>query len=138
MISWSPQSYIPSFVKIGLPVLEKKIFEWFLPYMSVVAILVMWPRCCEQNFVPPTQGGSTLNMALISQVVSEKMFEHCERQTTDHGYTISSPMSRAKNQLKIVIITAVSELELQQALFMPVAKGEKGREEGEMVGERGK
>ena len=27
--------------KIGLPVLEKKIFELFLPYMGVAAILVM-------------------------------------------------------------------------------------------------
>ena len=34
---------LPSFVKIGLPVLEKKIFEGFLPYMGVhvAAILVM-------------------------------------------------------------------------------------------------
>ena len=29
------------FVKIGQPVLEKKIFEGFLPYMGVAAILVM-------------------------------------------------------------------------------------------------
>ena len=29
------------FVKIGLPVLEKKIFEGFVPYMGVAAILVM-------------------------------------------------------------------------------------------------
>ena len=29
------------FREIGLPVLEKKIFEWFLPYMGVAAILVM-------------------------------------------------------------------------------------------------
>ena len=27
MMGWSPQYYIPSFVEIGLPVLEKKIFE---------------------------------------------------------------------------------------------------------------
>ena len=33
--------YIPSFVEIGLPVPEKKIFEGFLPYMDVAAILVM-------------------------------------------------------------------------------------------------
>ena len=32
MIAWSHRCYIPSFVKINLPVLEKKIFEWFLPY----------------------------------------------------------------------------------------------------------
>ena len=54
----SPRCYIPSFVEIGPPVLEK-IFEGFLLYMGVVAILVMWPRCRKQAFVPPTQGGST-------------------------------------------------------------------------------
>ena len=59
-------------MKIGLPVLEKKIFEGFLPYMGVAAILVMWPRCREQTFVPPTQGGFTKNLALIGQAVSEK------------------------------------------------------------------
>ena len=41
MMGWSPKCYIPSFMKIGLPVLEKKIFERFLPYMGVAAILVM-------------------------------------------------------------------------------------------------
>ena len=41
MMGWSPKYYIPSFMKIGQPVLEKKIFEWFLPYMGVAAILVM-------------------------------------------------------------------------------------------------
>ena len=40
MIGWSPRYYIPSFVEIGSPVPEKKIFEGFLPYMGVVAILV--------------------------------------------------------------------------------------------------
>ena len=39
------------------PVPEKKIFEGFLPYMGVAAILVIWPRCREQTFVPPTQAG---------------------------------------------------------------------------------
>ena len=32
---------MPSFVEIGLPVPEKKIFEEFLPYMGMAAILVM-------------------------------------------------------------------------------------------------
>ena len=41
MLGWSPQCYIPSFVKIGPPVLEKKIFEGFLPYMGVAAILAV-------------------------------------------------------------------------------------------------
>ena len=34
-------SNIPSFMIIGPPVLEMKIFEGFLPYMGVAAILVM-------------------------------------------------------------------------------------------------
>ena len=40
MIGSSPQYYMPSFLEIGPPVLEK-IFEGFLPYMGVTAILVM-------------------------------------------------------------------------------------------------
>ena len=32
---------MPSFVEIDQPVLEKKIFEAFLPYMGMAAILVM-------------------------------------------------------------------------------------------------
>ena len=32
---------IPSLVEISQPVPEKKIFEGFLPYMGVAAILVM-------------------------------------------------------------------------------------------------
>ena len=32
MMGMSPQCYIPSFVKIGPPVLEKKIFEGFTIY----------------------------------------------------------------------------------------------------------
>ena len=31
MMDWSPRCYIPSFVEIGLPVPEKKIFKRFLP-----------------------------------------------------------------------------------------------------------
>ena len=30
----SPKCFIPSFVKIGLPVHEKKIFEWFLGHVT--------------------------------------------------------------------------------------------------------
>ena len=40
MMGWSPRCYIPSFVEIYLPVPEKKIFEGFLPYMGMAAILV--------------------------------------------------------------------------------------------------
>ena len=34
-------------------------FLRFLPYMGMVAILVMWPGPFEQIFVPASQGGST-------------------------------------------------------------------------------
>ena len=34
MMGWSARCYIPSFVEIGLPVPEKKIFKGFLPYMG--------------------------------------------------------------------------------------------------------
>ena len=41
MMGWGPGCYIQSYVEIGLPVPEKKMFEGFLPYIGVVAILVM-------------------------------------------------------------------------------------------------
>ena len=40
MMGWSPQCYIQSFEEIGPPVPEKEIFEGFLPYMGLAAILV--------------------------------------------------------------------------------------------------
>ena len=66
------------FCGIGQLVLEM-IFEGVLPYVHMAAILVMLPRCHEQMFVPPTQGGSTYNLALIGQGVSEKIFENTNR-----------------------------------------------------------
>ena len=38
-------------MKIGLPVPEKKIFEGFLPYMDMAAILVLWQSSCLQIFI---------------------------------------------------------------------------------------
>ena len=72
----SPQCYILSHKVIGPLVLEKKIFEGFLPYMGVVAILVMWPRPPQTNFCSPSNWGSICNLALIGQVVLEKIFEN--------------------------------------------------------------
>ena len=40
-------------------------FLRFLPYMGMVAILVMWPGPFEQNFVPPFHGHSIWNLASI-------------------------------------------------------------------------
>ena len=41
MMGRSPKCYIPSFMEIGPPFPERKIFERFLPYMGVAAIFVM-------------------------------------------------------------------------------------------------
>ena len=54
--------------------------------MDMAAILVMWPRCRGQTFVPPTNRGSTQNLALIGQaVLEEKMFEIVDGRTPQHG-----------------------------------------------------
>ena len=60
-------------------------FKVFLPYKSVATILVRLPRSPEQTFVPPPYGGSTRNLASISLVVLEKMFENVGDGRTDKG-----------------------------------------------------
>ena len=40
--------------------------------MGMAAILVMWPRCSEQSFIPHTHWGSIWILALIGPAVSEK------------------------------------------------------------------
>ena len=72
MMGWSPRCYIPSFVKIGLPVLEK-ISKGFLPYMGMVAILVMWPASCHQIFISLYLKAFKQNLVQIGKVVSEKI-----------------------------------------------------------------
>ena len=81
-----PQCYIPSH-KVTGPLVLEKIFEGFLPYIGVVATLVMWPRPCEQTFVPPSHCGSIWNLALIDQVVLEKkIFENGGQRTDDEPW----------------------------------------------------
>ena len=72
MMGWSPRCYIPSFVEIGLPVPEK-IFERFLPYMGVVAILVMRPASCHQMFISLYLKACIQKMVHIGTKVSEKI-----------------------------------------------------------------
>ena len=73
MIGWSPRCYIPSFVEIGLLVLEKKIFKGFLPYMGIAAILVMLPASCHQIFISLYLKAFIKNLVQIGKVVSEKI-----------------------------------------------------------------
>ena len=73
MINWSPQYYIPSFMEIGPPVPEKKIFEGFSPYMGVAAILVMRPASCHQIFVSLYLKAFIKNLVQIGTAVSEQI-----------------------------------------------------------------
>ena len=72
MMGWSPGCYIPSFVEIGPPVPEK-IFEGFLPYMGVMAILVMRPASFHQIFISLYLKAFMQNLVQIGTVDSEKI-----------------------------------------------------------------
>ena len=61
-------------MKIGPPVLEKKIFEGFLPYMDVAAFLVMSPASCHQIFISLYLKACIQNRIQIGKVVSEKIW----------------------------------------------------------------
>ena len=54
------------------PVPEKKIFEGFLQYMGVAAILVMGPASCHQIFISLYLKAFIKNFVQIGTVVSEK------------------------------------------------------------------
>ena len=73
MMGKSPRCYITSFVKIGQPVLEKMIFEEFLPYMGMAAILVMGPASCHQIFISLYLKAFIKNLVQNGPVVSVKI-----------------------------------------------------------------
>ena len=73
MMGWSPQCYIPSFVEIGLPVPEKKIFKGFLPYVGMVAVVVMGPASCHQILISLYLKAFIQNLVQIGTVESEKI-----------------------------------------------------------------
>ena len=84
MMGPHPRCYILSSMQIGPAVPEEKIFEGFLPYMGMAAILVMWPKPHMQTFVPPSHGASTWNLTSIGPVVpEEKTFENVNTRHTD-------------------------------------------------------
>ena len=66
---------------------EEDFFR-FLPYIAMVAILVMWPRPFEQTFVSPSHRSSIWNLTLIGPMVpEEKMLKECgQRRTTTEAY----------------------------------------------------
>ena len=74
MTGWSPRFYIPSFVEIGPPVLEKKIFERFLPYMGVQPSLPSDQHHVIICSFPFYLKAFITNLVQIATVVSEKIW----------------------------------------------------------------
>ena len=93
MMGWSPRCYIPSFVKISLPVLE--IFE------GVFTIYGCGGHLGHVTQMPRTKYRSPYPRRLhikygfdLPSGFGEVFFEHCERRTDGRrldGYTRSSP-----------------------------------------------
>ena len=70
MMGPRPQCYIPSHKVIGPLVLEKKVFEGFLPYMGMQPYWSSDPDPVNKlSFPHPTE-------ALIGPAVLEKIFEN--------------------------------------------------------------
>ena len=57
---------------IGQPVTVQKIFEGFLPYLGMAAILVMWPASYQRIFVPMYIKAYRQNLVENGPEVSEK------------------------------------------------------------------
>ena len=73
-------------MEIGLPVPEKKIFEGFLLYMGMAAILVMRPASCQQIFISLYLKAFIKNLVQIVKVVSEKSgLKFCMYTTLGQG-----------------------------------------------------
>ena len=80
-------------------VLEKTIFEGFLLYMGVVAILVMWPWPHNQTFIPPSHWGSIWYLAKRFWRRSLKMVDDWR---TDHRPWLYYKLTNEpKGELKI-------------------------------------
>ena len=90
MKDMSPQRYIPSFLKIGLLILEK-IFEGFFFIYGRVSHLDHVTQMARIQFRSPYPRRLHINLALIGKRVSEKkIFEHCGRRWTDSEQTMNS------------------------------------------------
>ena len=95
-MGWSPRWYIPCFVEIGPTVPEKKILKGVY---HIFAWRPSWscdPDVTNNFLFPLPKEAPHKILSLICQVVSEEIFEKCERthdegRAPDHGYTITSP-----------------------------------------------
>ena len=91
MMGWRFRCYIPNFVEIGPLVLEKKIFEGFLPYMGLAAIL---GHVNNISFPLPMEAPHKIWLSSAKQFQrrrSLKLWKMTDGRIPEHGYTISSP-----------------------------------------------
>ena len=66
----------------------KKIFEGFLPYMGMAAILVVWLRPNEQTFVPhPTEGPYEIWLRLAQRFWRRRSLKMVDGRWTDEFLT---------------------------------------------------
>ena len=104
MIGWSPQSYIPSFVEIRLPVLEKKILKGFYHIWAWRPSWSCDPDAVNKlSFPLPKEAPHKIWLQSTKRFVRRRCLSIVNgrtderrtdgRRTPDHGYTISSPMS---------------------------------------------
>ena len=76
------------FVEIGSLVAEK-IFEWFLPYMGVAALLVIDPDAANKLPFPLPKEAPHKNLAVIGQTVFEKKMFEIVNKWTDAGACVN-------------------------------------------------
>ena len=73
MVGWSPGCYIPSFVEIGLPVPEKKIFLRGFTIYGHGGHLDHVPASCHQICIALYLKAFIQNLVQIGTVASEKI-----------------------------------------------------------------
>ena len=106
MMGWSPRCYIPSFVEIRLPVLEKKIFEGFYHIWAWRQSWSCDPDAANKISFPLTKEAPhkiwlrsakrflrRRCLSIVNGRTDGRTTTDDVRRTPDHGYTISSPMS---------------------------------------------
>ena len=98
MMGWSPQCYKPSFVKIGLPVLEKKISEVFYHIWAWRPSWSCDPDVANKLSFPLPKEAPLIGQAVLEKMTFEIVYDGLtttddDGQTPDHEYPISSHMS---------------------------------------------
>ena len=94
MMGLSPRCYISSFVKIGPPVLEKKIFEGFYHIWARRPSWSCDPDAANKlSFPLPKEAPHKIWPLLAKRFWRRRSLSIVDGRTPNHEYSISSPMS---------------------------------------------